>query len=154
MLYVLIVVFLALSLQCFKGTSAREPTLLLLYIYHIEDWQIFTIIVHKKSLCNTNLNYELKIPNICELTTENNHHKNIFSFIQGLTDIYGNGIQKFVYDTCVEAFGETQCKKQGFTTSSVFAVDGPNLSIGEELLAMFAVGTAAMIIVLSNEVLY
>ena len=100
------------------------------------------------------MNYELKIPNICELTTENNHHKNIFSFIQGLTDIYGNGIQKFVYDTCVEAFGEIQCKKQGFTTSSVFAVDGANLSIGEELLAMFAVGTAAMIIVLSNEVLY
>ncbi|XP_063678644.1 phospholipid-transporting ATPase ABCA3-like isoform X4 [Bolinopsis microptera] len=76
-----------------------------------------------------------------------------FCFIQGLTDIYGNGIQRFVYDTCVGAFGEIQCKKQGFTTSSVFAVDGPNLSIGEELLAMFAVGTAAMIIVLSNEML-
>ena len=77
-----------------------------------------------------------------------------FSFIQGLTDIYGNGIQKFVFDTCAESLGEAQCKARGLTTSSVFAVDGPNLSIGEELIALFAVGTAAFITVLAYEVIY
>ena len=79
--------------------------------------------------------------------------KNYFSFIQGLTNIYANGIQKFVYDTCVDAFGEAQCKRQGFSSSSVFAIDGDNYSVGENLVALFAVGTAAFLLVLTNEVI-
>lgn len=76
-----------------------------------------------------------------------------FCFIQGLTNIYANGIQKFVYDTCVDAFGEAQCKRQGFSSSSVFAIDGDNYSVGENLVALFAVGTAAFLLVLTNEML-
>ena len=79
---------------------------------------------------------------------------NLLSFIQGLTDIYGNGIQKVAYDKCLEAFGKAICAGQGLDTSSVYALDGPesSLHIGEELLALFVVGTVAFIVVLLNEV--
>lgn len=78
------------------------------------------------------------------------------SFIQGLTDIYGNGIQKIAYDKCKEAFGEDTCARQGLSTSSVYTVDGPagSLHIGEELIALFVVGTFAFIVVLLNEVTF
>ncbi|KAL5263173.1 hypothetical protein ACHWQZ_G008548 [Mnemiopsis leidyi] len=78
-----------------------------------------------------------------------------FCFIQGLTDIYGNGIQKIAYDKCKEAFGEDTCARQGLSTSSVYTVDGPagSLHIGEELIALFVVGTFAFIVVLLYEVL-